>query len=370
MSEIGKNINIIAFDIPYPPDYGGAIDVYFKIKAFYNQGINVYLHCYQYGREKSNELENLCASVNYYPRHTNKSLLFNNLPYIVISRQSEQIVDNLLQNNFPILFEGLHTCLYLNDKRINNRKRVVRTHNIEHEYYAALADVEKNIFRKYYFSNEANKLKKYENILKSSTAIAAISDNDTKYFKSINKNTKKISAFHPNDNVEINEGFGTYVLYHGSLSVGENNQAALFIVNNIFDDINDIPLIIAGNHPSKELKKAIEKKNNVKLIENISAEEIYELIKQAHINILPTFQATGIKLKLLNALYKGKHCIVNDSMIINTGLENLCIIKNSINEIKQAINQYFKIPFRQEDINKRKMILDNQFSMNIILNFF
>ena len=28
-----KNINIVSFDIPYPPNYGGIIDVFYKIKA-------------------------------------------------------------------------------------------------------------------------------------------------------------------------------------------------------------------------------------------------------------------------------------------------------------------------------------------------
>ena len=36
------------------------IDVYFKIKAFKKEGIKVNLHCFEYGRKVSSELEILC----------------------------------------------------------------------------------------------------------------------------------------------------------------------------------------------------------------------------------------------------------------------------------------------------------------------
>ena len=78
-----------------------------------------------------------------------------------------------------------------------------------------------------------------------------------------------------------------------------------------------------------ELKEAIKKNKNIQLKENISIEEIYSLIQNAQINILPTFQATGIKLKLLSALYTGRHCIVNSPMVANTGLESLCHVADS-----------------------------------------
>ncbi|MFH0864926.1 MAG: hypothetical protein V1904_01935, partial [Bacteroidota bacterium] len=83
------------------------------------------------------------------------------------------------------------------------------------------------------------------------------------------------------------------------------------------------------------------------------------LIKGAQINILPTFQATGIKLKLLSALYTGRHCIVNSPMVEDTGLESLCIIRDSSEEMKKAVLGYFARPFTQKDIEKRKKLLDN-----------
>ncbi len=49
-----KHLHIISFDIPYPPNYGGVIDVYFKIRTLHELGIKIHLHCFEYpGRDRS-----------------------------------------------------------------------------------------------------------------------------------------------------------------------------------------------------------------------------------------------------------------------------------------------------------------------------
>ena len=308
-SQSKKEVDIVAFDIPYPANYGGVIDVYFKIKAFKNAGVKVNLHCFEYGRKQSPELESICEKVYYYKRDISKTNLFRKRPYIVVTRTSDELINNLIKTNNPILFEGLHCCNYLDDELFNNRRKIVRTHNIEHDYYQNLAKVEKDIFKRYYFSNEAQKLKSFEQILDHADGIAAISLHDKAYFSERFINVEAVSAFHPNEKVNIESGLGKYVLYHGSLAVGENNEAGLFLINNVFNDI-DIPFIIAGNKPSKELRNAAERNKNIIVKSEISTSEIYNLVVGAQINILPTFQSTGVKLKLAGCfIYRSPlHC--------------------------------------------------------------
>ena len=358
-----RQINLVAFDIPYPVDYGGVIDIYYKIKAFNDAGVKVHLHCFQYSREPSEELNKICESVKYYPRQVSKAHLFNLKPYIVVTRESNELLCNLQKNDFPVLFEGLHCCYYLNHKHLQNRIKVVRTHNIEHNYYHNLATVERVVFRKYYFLNEAAKLKRYEKVLVNADALASISKSDCEYYSGIFKNVSLVSAFHPNENVNINEGTGKYCLYHGSLEVGENNEAAMFLVNKVFNDIKTT-LIIAGNRPSQELRQAAVNHSNIEIKDNITTEEIYELISNAQINILPTFQSTGIKLKLLASLFSGRHCIVNSFMVNNTGLETLCTVTDKPEEMKKEIIRHMKLPFKKEDISLRENILNNSIFSN------
>lgn len=354
-------LHIVAFDVPFPPDYGGVIDIYYKLKALHKEGVKIYLHCFEYGRERKAELERYCEKVFYYRRKAGKHLLFNSLPYIVSSRSSEELVNNLLMDNAPILFEGLHCCFHLNDVRFKSRKKIVRMHNIEHTYYSNLAVVEKNFFRKKYFEQEAKKLEKFEAVLQHADGIAAISPADTQELSGKYKNVTNIIAFHPHDKVNIKEGKGNFVLYHGSLAVGENNKAALYLVNEIFKGM-DVPLIIAGNGASPELREEVKKNKNIQLREGISTDEIYSLIQNAQVNILPTFQATGIKLKLLSSLFTGRHCVVNSPMVINTGLESLCCIADSAFQMKKEILRLMNTSFTGEEKLKREKILEEKFS--------
>lgn len=371
-SETRKTVEVVSFDVPFPANYGGVIDVYYKIRAFRKAGIRVNLHCFEYGRPVSKELEGICDNVFYYKRNISKANLFRRRPYIVVTRSSDELLSNLAKKNNPILFEGLHTCYYLDHKRLKKKRKIVRTHNIEHDYYQNLAKVEKDIFKKYYFSNESQKLRRYEKILENAEGIAAISLHDRDYFSSINKNTVNVSAFHPHDHVEILAGKGDFALYHGSLAVGENNEAAIWLIKNIFSELK-IPFVIAGNKASAELKELVEKYPNISLKADVSTSEIYQLVKDAQINVLPTFQATGIKLKLLSALYTGRHCVVNRPMILETGLEKCCVVKNTAEEMKKSIVELFEKPFEEADIKKRKTILEqgifsNEYNINQLIN--
>ena len=273
-------------------------------------------------------------------------------------------METLLRDKHPILFEGLHCCFHLSDERLTDRIKIVRTHNIEHDYYKNLEKVEKSIFRKIYFGVEAQKLKRFEKILNKADFVAAISAADAKELSERYKNVHHITAFHPNEKVIIKEGKGEFCLYHGNLEVGENNEAALFLVNEVFSKIR-IPLIIAGHKPSAELINEIANHKHIELKGNINTLEIDELIKDAQINVLPTFQATGIKLKLLAALFNGKYCVVNAPMVANTGLEHLCSIQNSSDEMANEITHLFEMPFDMMEKQKREKILLEIFSNSI-----
>jgi hypothetical protein len=270
---------------------------------------------------------------------------------------------NLLKDNHPILFEGLHCTYYLDDKRLKKRFKIVRTHNIEHDYYENLAKVEKNMFKRFYFFSEAGKLKDFEKVLKHADLVAAISPNDAANLAKRYKHVHNVTAFHPNDNLTAEQGKGNFALYHGSLDVSENNEAALFLVEKVFNTIK-VPLVIAGNKPSKELREAVATHSNVKIASDITTEEIHRLIRTAHINVLPTFQATGIKLKLLAALFNGRFCVANTPMVENTGLEQLCTVADNAADMRKAIEQLMKKEYNGVDTALREEKLLHAFSNN------
>jgi len=364
MAQPPRHLHIISFDTPWPPDYGGVIDVFHKARALSDLGVRVHLHCFEYGRGQATGPLQFCESVHYYRRHTGRRHLLMRKPYIAVTRQSEELMAELLRDDHPILFEGLHTCLMLPDKRLAHRHKVVRTHNIEHRYYENLALAERNPFKRLYFKNEAGKLKRFEKVLHHAQGIAAISLPDTEDLTSRYAGVRHITAFHPNSGVETLPGRGAYCLYHGNLGVGENNLAALHLLRNIFRHV-DIPLIIAGSRPSRELRAEVAALPHVELRADLGTEAIHGLIRHAQVNVLPTFQATGIKLKLLAALHMGRHCLVNGPMVQHTGLEPLCRVEDTDSGYIAALTELFHRDLTPAEVTARERILLSEFSNSV-----
>lgn len=354
-------LQLVAFNIPYPPDYGGIIDIFYKVKALSECGVSVYLHCFEYDRPQAEELEKYCAKVFYYPRRSGIRHQLSPKPYIVVTRDNIQLLNNLSSNNSPILFEGLHTCLYLANTQLKNHVKLVRTHNLEHEYYLNLYKAEQNIFKKIFFRIEACKLKRFEKILENADHLLCISPNDNYYFDHQYGRSHFIPAFHPFNEIKSKVGRGDYILFHGNLSVSENIQAVDYLIQNVFSKIPH-KVIIAGKNPQSKLAVKIQNHSNIQLISNPEHEQMEALIQNSHICLLPTFQDTGLKLKLLASLFSGRFCIANTPMIHKTGLEHLCHQANTPKEMIDCVNKLFPEDFTSEEIEKRKIILEDAFS--------
>jgi hypothetical protein len=357
-----NHLHIVSFDIPHPPIYGGIIEVFYKLKALRELGYEITLHCFDYkGTERSDMLESLCREVHYYPRKKAYQVFFNLMPYIVSSRSNNDLLSNLLLDESPILFEGLHTCFYLGHPSLANRNKVVCMHNIEWDYYQNLSKADQNFIHKIHFNIESKKLKQYESVLKYAQSIFCINKNDAEYMKQYCEQSIFVTPFHQNEKVQIKGGIGDYILYHGSLDVVENHQAATWLIMQVFSKI-DKKVIIAGKKPKSSLVDLIKKYPNIELKKDLPREELNTLIENAQLHLLTTFQGTGLKLKLLNTLYRGRTVIVNDLMVANSNLESLCTIANSPEEMIQAIDTHWMQAFAPEEIQKRADFLNENYS--------
>lgn len=343
------HLHIVSFDVPFPPNYGGVIDVFYKIKALHQLGIKIHLHTYQYGRDNASQLHDYCASVIYYKRGS-LSKLFSIKPYIVASRSNQTLLKNLQKDNYPILFEGIHTTYPLTQTSFPNRTIFIRTHNIEHDYYSGLAKSEKRYFKKLFFYIESIKLKKYEKIMRKASGILTISPAEQHYFASKFKNCHYIPVFHKENTIAKLSDRGHYALYHGDLRVSDNVKAVNYLIS-IFKDI-DYPLIIATSFIHKKIENAIQNYKNItfELLDFTDNAQLDRLFKNAHINVLPTFQATGIKLKLIHALFSSRFCVVTSEMVAQTGLENLCHIGKDKVSYKDKVLQCISKSYSKEDI--------------------
>jgi hypothetical protein len=355
---LSRHIHIVCLDNPYPADYGGAIDMFYKIKALAEKQIKIHLHYFSYNQRRNHQIiKDYCESVTAYKRNTGLKGLSSRLPYIVSSRINQQLIKNLNKDNFPIILEGLHCSGILDSINKNNRKIILRIHNDEAAYYSNLYKAETNIFRKLYFAFEKYQLKRYQQKLPENILFACISTSESEKFTSKLKlnNSFHLPPFVAWHELNILEGTGSYCLYHGNLAISENEIAAIWLMN-IFSKTN-FPLLIAGNAPSKKIKQLAEQLSNISLQNNPTVDELNKLIKNAQINILPSFTQTGIKLKLLHALFEGRHCIVNDLMLTGTGLADCCSIANTETELNSIILQLMHRPLSMNEMEKRRLLL-------------
>lgn len=359
-----KYLHIVCLDVPYPVDYGGAFDLFYKIKALHDLGVLIHLHCFEYNRRRQQkELDYYCQSVTYYKRKIfYKSLPFR-LPFIVSSRASQSLLDNLLKDDYPVLLEGIHCTYFLFSGELKNKKIFVRLHNVEYKYYEELAKTSRNILRKLYFQNEARLLKIYETQIADKAIFIAVSENDKETYEQnlLAHNVKYLPVFLPFTKVESEPGAGDFCLYHGNLSVPENEKAVLWLLENVFDTMS-IPFVIAGKNPSKGLQAVAHRNKNICLVANPSLNEMSELIKKAHIHILPSFNKTGVKIKLLHGLFIGRFVITNMAAVEESVLKTLCEIANTPLEYKKAAKELFAASFSQAQINKRMEILETVYN--------
>lgn len=359
-----NHLHIVSFDVPYPPDYGGAFEVYFKIRSLSEKGVKIHLHCFEYGRGNPKELEQYCEQVHYYQRNTGHKGLSVSAPYIVSSRANEELIINLEKDNHPILLEGIHCTYFLQLGSLKDRKVIVRLHNVECNYYRQLARQSRSLSKKFFYLREAIMLRKYEKKIAASKAlILAMTEKDAAFYRTElgAKNVDFLPAFIGWDFPLCQEGLGTFCLYHGNLSVPENEKVAIWLLDHVFSNL-EIPFVIAGKNPSAHLEKLAHKKKHTCIVANPSDKEMQDLIQKAQMNILPSFTSTGVKFKLLYSVFCGRHCVVNEKMTEGTELGPACHVATTENAFKSIIMQLYRKPFEEEEVQLRENLIHHYYN--------
>jgi len=360
---LDKYLHIVLHDVPYPPDYGGVVDPFYTIRALHEYGIKLILHCFEYGRKKQPILEEFCENIHYYKRSEGHKGFSLSVPYIVSSRSNEALWKRIGKDRHPVLLQGIHSSYGLHANLLNDRKVVLRLFNVEADYYGQLAKWERSLPKKAFFHHEKRLLERYEkNIASKSTILALTSKDAETYRKKYGaKQAHHLPPFLPIEQPASLTGSGNFALYHGNLSVPENEKTAIWLLEKIFSDL-EIPFVIAGKKPSERLVEMAHRYSHTCIVENPSETEMKDLLQKAQIHLLPSFTETGIKLKLINALLYGRHVIANKEMVKGTNLDEACHIADNPTLMKYTIYRLYHSPFTEQDIEERTNILNRQFN--------
>ena len=252
------------------------------------------------------------------------------------------------------------------DDRFTKRNCFVRLHNVEYRYYRDLCTNISSPFKKLYYWLESRLLKVYEKKIASRAVFWSVTEKDAAVYKNELgcKNIEYLPPYLPDWKVQSSAGMGTYCLYHGDLGVDANEKAAIWLLEKVFSKLK-LPFVIAGKNPSAKLRKLLKANGNSCLVANPSEKEMQDMITKAHINIIPSYTTTGIKIKLLNALFNGRHCVVNEATVTGSGLSSACHIGSTANTFREIIAQLYHQPLGSEEIELRKRLLTRMFDNEV-----
>lgn len=351
-----KPLHIICFDNPFPPDFGGVIDVFYKVKALHALGFEIYLHCYHDDRyEVSNELKAITKEVYLYKKNKNPLFVFSKFPLPLICRFHKDIIGNVKKHDAPILFEGLHSTMILQKTKLTNKK-YLRLHNIESNFYAGMSKSETNLVKKILYYFVSKKYIEYQKIIPNFDYVFALSQHEYSEAKKMNINSIYVPVFHGNESNAILSEFGNYAFYHGDLRLSDNKRAAQFLIE-VFAAIPDYNLIIASSNGKQFVESNSRNVSNVKFVEIKNEKQLDELFANAHINVMLSFQEAGTKLKVINSLFKSRFCLINKNMVDDERVLSLCEIADTKQDFIKKVNDLKTKPYTQNE--SRKQVLND-----------
>ena len=359
-----KELHLISFNYPYPPSYGGIIDVYYKIKALSDWGIKIHLHCFvdDIPETLDQEIKSITENVFFYKKKKNPFNYFSRLPFAAAIRTSDALFENLMSVNAPVLFEGLQTTQIIHRLKNKGYKLYLRFHNNESEYYKGLSSSEKNIFKKIIYRIESLKFADYQKkVLKELESVFCLSEKEFNEVHSYSKNARLIHIFHGNESIKHLNGKGDYFLFHGDLSTSDNKKALEETIR-MFKALPQLRLVVASDRAGDDVKKKINNVANITLVPIETSENLRQLFENAQGNILLSYQNSGTKVKLFNALYNSRFVIINQNITDDRDLMSLCRLGSTPDEIRQRI-----IEAADEDYNEnetRSKVLGKNYSDN------
>lgn len=233
------------------------------------------------------------------------------MSFVFFSPSFDKKIREILENNtFDIIhIESLFITPYIHTvRRFSKGKIVLRAHNIEHKLWQDKSKATLNPFKKIYLRFLHKKLKHYElNILKNIDAVAAISPVDQKYLSALTD--KPISLIPLGVDLKKQSPkrhSSTIKLFHiGAMDWVPNKEAIDWFLENVWVGIRNkyptIELHLAGKNISKDYHLPHQN-----VFCHGEVESASKFIQKHDILIIPLKTASGLRIKIIEAMALGK----------------------------------------------------------------
>ncbi len=354
-------IQIVSFDWPWPANYGGIIDVYYRIEELLLRGVHVRLHVVaREDRSADVPLHWRQAGIEVFShlRRGPWSALLPR-PYIVGSRAVGSLLPNLVNGAGVLLFEGVHCTGWLAHPRLGNKVQWVRVHNRESEYYEQLSLSPTTALRRLYYREEARRLRSYEaRVLAQADLLLPVSPHDEAWCESLHSGGVLLHRSYVGPSkVDLALGCGEYALFHAALHVDDNETSARQLIA-LLEHRPAYRLIVAGRTPSAGLRAFAKTFTNVNIVADPSTAEMHALIRGAQVVLLRANHNAGYKIKLIESLAMARHVIANAAMVHGApGLAAAVAVVETQEEWLAALDRCWTAETSETDQHHRSQLL-------------
>ncbi|MBF2014356.1 MAG: glycosyltransferase [Rivularia sp. T60_A2020_040] len=348
-------MTLVCHDIPYPAIHGGRIDMWRRIKAFAQIGVELQLICWFDRVPDYDEIAEIKKYVNstylipfQYNLCAKASRMLNlfRYPLEVTSRlvRGQQLNDLISQvrafKPHVVWLDGIHGGDVASQlSQCFDIPIVTRCHNIEHLYYQRLFNSAIGTSKiKRYLS--VSHLEQYEkSLLKNSLLFYDISPEDLNFWKSHGfKNGRYLpplmefnNSQNLDNNYQKNHHDSQYdVVFLGNLYSNNNVAGIIWFLTQVLPEIRsqlpNVKVLIAGAKPINKIRQLCENIDGVDLSINPSSST--EIYNSGRVLINPVLTGSGVSIKSLEMLVAGKPIVSTPQGIAGLPL---------------SVKQYFKI---------------------------
>lgn len=385
-----KKILFLTPTLPYPPVSGGVIKSN-KIVQFLNDKYSLSVACFLKNDDKLHvqEFRDKFIIQHFIAEELNvarsaKNFLISNLQNIPLNLYRNKSVSfknkihKVIHEHDVIFCDHYVMFQYIPDNY--KGKIILHEHNCEYLIWKRYAGIEKNIIKKIALLNQAYRIKKYELEICKKSHIILAAPNDTAELVQIGADERKfMETYHLGDDSLLEKPDLVFnekeksLLYVGTLSWEANIDGLLWFIDKIWPDIktqqSGITLYIVGKNPDNRLKSLVAKDTSILLTGFVDDLEPY--FQKCAVFITPLRFGSGIKVKVVNALYRGIPCVTTS--IGAEGLKTIdgehVFIKDNTTEFAACVNKLYKEKetWRKLSENSRKLA-HLHYTWNAVLN--
>lgn len=191
---------------------------------------------------------------------------------------------------------------------------ILHEHNAEYVMWERLAELEKNPLKKALISLESKRIRRAEKLYADRSEVVLAAPNDIEELKRIGVEPHKLEkTYHLGEDFLLEEPEIQFndtencLLFVGTLTWEANIDGLLWFLERVFPKVKalhpEVIFKIVGKNPDKRLQDAVRKTPGAILSGFVK--DLKPLYSKARVFVIPLRFGSGIKVKLLNAMYRG-----------------------------------------------------------------